>query len=305
MGKYEIVSTNSDGITLKKRVSVITDFVKNWFDDEPNVPAEEDDAESIFDKLATYWDNVKEKNPLRIPFSLGTGDIEEIQDEINRLTKKAKSKEQFFQEEKDFLKALYSWIAWGGLLKWYPEASKLLRHYLNGNGQRLQINEKVYKTSVIVKYAVGEIKKIICRDVNFNGTIRNNGEIPSVGTLQDLKRGGHEQNTKGTIRNGGYLLAEQENSRLKNADNQFPLESTSVIKSLNPVKIKTRWYIESIWDYDSFETQKKAKKNLVTELPLPHGKKLKLPDGLSHYLTQIGLAQKYFYFAEWTEEWGC
>jgi len=45
----------------------------------------------------------------------------------------------------------------------------------------------------------------------------------------------------------------------------------------------------------------KRNKNLVTELALPKGSKLKIPDGLSEYLTQIDLAKAFAYFSEWQE----
>jgi hypothetical protein len=71
----------------------------------------------------------------------------------------------------------------------------------------------------------------------------------------------------------------------------------------NCCPIRTIWRIESRWDYDSFEKQKSQNKNLVTNLPLPNNAVLKLPDGLSYYITNLGLAAEFDYFSEWEEVW--
>ncbi len=42
----------------------------------------------------------------------------------------------------------------------------------------------------------------------------------------------------------------------------------------------------------------------MTEIPLTQEQILKLPDGLSHYLTKIGVAKDFKYIAEWHETWG-
>jgi len=110
------------------------------------------------------------------------------------------------------------------------------------------------------------------------------------------------------VLDGGVLLAEQGNARLKNANNRFVLRSKStpvqVAKGApDPIAITTIWRVEDSWDYNSFAQQKKEGRNDVTHLPLAGGKVLKLPDGLSHYLTVEGLAKEFTHYAEWTEAW--
>lgn len=67
--------------------------------------------------------------------------------------------------------------------------------------------------------------------------------------------------------------------------------------------IETTWRVDDYWDYTSFEKQKQLGRYDVTHLPLAGDKVLKLPDGLSHYLTTLGLAKEFSYYSEWTEKW--
>lgn len=304
MGQFTVANSSEKKITLRFKQTADEKLAHNWKSIKPEIPPEQGDSTTYLNKLNGFWQSVKQKNPLWIPFSLGTGDVEEIQAEIDRLTRKARKKESFAETEKEFLKSLYGWIAWGGLAKWYPEASQLLRHYLNGNGSPLTIDSYIYRSSVIVKYAMDEIKKIIIDDIKRTGTIRNNGTIDSPGTVRDNHRNEAQQKTLGEVRNNGYLLTEQNNKRLKNADNQFPLYSKSAIIRGNSHRIQTQWSVRSVWDYDSIEKQRREDKNRVTSLDLPSGKELLLPDGLSEYLTQLGIANVFDYNAEWEESWG-
>ena len=240
-------------------------------------------------------------------YYLATGDADEIQKEVDRLTKKARNQEVFTVDEKNFLVDLYEWIATGGRWKWVAsspkdyekglwEAGELLNHYLNGEGKELEIDSSIYETSVIVKYAAAEMKKVMAGDLSKTKKIRNNGEIRSTQVLTAKNFG--DANAKGQILTGGVLLAEQSNSRLKYANNRFVLKSSS---KCDGDKVTTTWRIDDEWDYNSFAEQKKQGRNDVTHLPLRGGKVLKLPDGLSHYLTTIGIAKEFPFYAEWTE----
>ena len=242
-----------------------------------------------------------------IPAALATGHVEKIQAQIDDLTEKAKKKRAFSADDKEFLTDLYGWIAWGGGRKGLGEASKLLAHYLNGNGKSLEIDSEVYQSSVIVRYAVGEIKSAIAGDVRKAGVIRNNGNVASRDILKKKSFG--DVGTKGQILDNGILLAEQNNVRLKNANNRFGLTSISKVADnefweSDAVRIvETRWRVDDSWDFASFGQQRKEKRNDFTVLPLRGGKSLRLPDGLSHYLTQLGLAMEFEHYSEWAERW--
>lgn len=241
-------------------------------------------------------------------YYLATGDADEIQKEIDRLTKKARNQQVFTADEKNFLVDLYEWIATGGRWKWVTsptqydkglwEAGELLNHYLNGEGKELQIDSSIYENSVIVQYAAAEMKKVIAADLARTKTIRNKGEVWSTQVLTAKNFG--DANAKGQILTGGVLLAEQSNSRLKYANNRFVLKSSSTFTADS---VTTKWRVDDEWDYNSFAEQKKQRRNDVTHLPLRGGKVLKLPDGLSHYLTTAGIAKEFPFYAEWTETW--
>jgi len=307
MGKFTVTNSSEKKIALRFKQSVHEKLAHNWRSVNGDIPEENGKAENYLDDLVQFWDGVKKKNPLWVPFSLGTGDVEELQQEIDRLSRKAKKKETFTEEEKYFLVSFYGWLAWGGLaypIKWLPEASQLLRHYLHGKTNLLKIDPYIYQTSSIVKYAIAEMKNIILSDIAKSGKIRNNGSFGSPGNLHDCKRTREQQKTMGEIRDNGYLLAEQNNTRLHKADNRFPLYCTTTITNRSPSQFHTIWSVRSVWDYDSFEKQKAAGNNLVTELDLPMpGKKISIPDGLSEYLTKLGLARVFDYYAEWEEKW--
>ena len=303
MGKFDVVSHSEKKITMRFKQTADEKLVHNWKSVKPEIPPEQGDTVTYFGKLNEFWEGVKKKNPLWIPFSLGTGDIEEIQKEIDRLSRKVRNKEAFTDQEKEFLVSLYSWIAWGGLMKWYPEASQLLRHYLDVTGTSIHINHNIYSSSEIVRYAVDQFKKSIIADIQTTGTIRNGGKLASHGLLKNTPRSFADQCTKGAIVDNGYLMTEQNNKRLKNADNRFPLFAICTLLQKNPLRVKTNWKIESKWDYESYENQRKKNLNLITELPLPGGSKLLLPDGLSQYLEVLNIARNFEYSAEWIEEW--
>ena len=103
-------------------------------------------------------------------------------------------------------------------------------------------------------------------------------------------------NEKGYLVDNGILLAEQNNKRLKNADNRFGLESIS--QGDPKTKITTTWRVRSYYDFEPF-----IKAHHVTHIPLGPNLTLRLPDGLSQYMTVIGIATEFWYYAEWPEDW--
>jgi hypothetical protein len=241
MGKFTVTNSSEKKIALRFKQSVHEKLAHNWRSVKGDIPEENGKAENYLDDLVQFWDGAKKKNPLWVPFSLGMGDVEELQQEIDRLSRKAKKKETFTEEEKYFLVALYSFIAWGGMLKWYPEASKLLRHYLDKSGDRLKIGSSLYQSSEIVQYAMAEMKKLISADAKNNGKLTVRADFSSQGSLKDTPRSFSEQCKSGAIVSNGTLMAEQDNKRLKNADNRFPLRAISNLVGNSGSRIRTKW----------------------------------------------------------------
>ena len=111
-----------------------------------------------------------------------------------------------------------------------------------------------------------------------------------------LKKGVRSIDHQGYIKYpAGVLLAEQLNSRLKNADHQFHL-SVNVVGN-EKTGFNLMWSVKSIYDFEPFE------KNNITDLRLSEGFVLKLHDGLSQHLTTIGIAKVFTYSASWFERW--
>ena len=241
-----------------------------------------------------------------IPSALKNGEIDWIQARLDTLTGQAKAEEDFSASDKEFLTDLYWWLAVGGYGKGLYEASKLQRHYIEGSGRELKVSSTVYEQSTIVQYAMAEMKKVMAADLKSKGAIRNGGNLSSTDVLGKTNLG--DQARLGEIIKGGYLLAEQDNKRLKYCNNRFALKAFTEVKEgfwfWEPDRfIETRWRVDDTWDFASFPEQKKARRNDVSHIPLPNGAVLKLHDGLSAYLTEQNLAAVFPYFSEWTERW--
>jgi hypothetical protein len=238
-----------------------------------------------------------------IPLSLANGEIDWIQTRVDELTGQAESGGDFSDADKDFIGDLYWWIGAGGHAKGLKEAGKLQRHYVKGSGDTLEINSVIYETSAIVQYAMGEMKKIIETRMASEEDVSS---LSSTEVLSATNQG--DQATLGEIIKGGYLLAEQDNQRLKYANNRFALQAFTEQKEgfwfwQEDSWTETRWRVDDRWDFASFPEQKEKGRNDVTHIPLPGGSVLKLPDGLSHYLTEQDIAAEFDYWSEWTEKW--
>lgn len=222
-----------------------------------------------------------------------------LQNTIDYLSCKARLKKPFTDDEKEFMKELFEAMWWGGKYLGYREAAKLANHYVNGEGKSLRINPDVYRKSIIVSDTMTALKGYIKErsasnkpissiKTNDSGFLRSNYALP-------LKQGKRNSRRQGYIKQNGTLLAEQSNFRLKNADNRFYL-TVNTTKGSNNV-FMSRWGVKSIYDYEPFE------KNDITDLDLAKEFVLKLPDGLSHYLTTVGVAKAFKYSSSWNETW--
>lgn len=222
-----------------------------------------------------------------------------LQNTIDYLTCKGKQGKKFSNDEKEFMKELFEAMWWGGKYRGYAEAAKLANHYVNGGGKSLRITPDVYKKSIIVSDTMVALKAYIKERSANNKTIAsiktNNPDFLQSDYALPLKRGKRSPNRQGYIIHNGVLLAEQFNGRLKNTDNRFYL-NVNTTKGSNNVFV-SRWSVKSIYDYEPFE------KSDITDLDLTMEFVLKLPDGLSHYLTTIGVAKAFKYSASWNETW--
>jgi len=224
-----------------------------------------------------------------------------LQDTIDYLTCKAKAGEAFTEDEKEFLVELYESFWWGGRYKGFHEAAVLANHYVNGNGATVKIDSFVYKNAVIVRDTQTAMKAYIATQLNSSTpTLSLKSTDPRLLQQSDfqklLRNRGRSAKTQGYLVDKGVLMAEQLNSRLKNADHRFVLKSTS--RLLSPDSVATEWRVDSKYDFEPFASAK-----YFTVLPLKTDMDLHLPDGLSHYMTKIGIAADFNYFSVWNESW--
>jgi hypothetical protein len=225
-----------------------------------------------------------------------------VQEAIYYLTCKAKVRLPFDSQERDFLKELYEAFWWGGHYNGYREAAALANHYVNGDGKALKINEEVYKSSIIVRDASAAMKEFIqlawqatrkIPPMLYSGdpAFRNSQQLRTLTSAS-----GRSQRTQGILRPEGTLQAEQDNARLQKADNRFYLKVYSAV--LRERTVVARWRVDSIYDFEPFE-----KADHFTRIPLAKDVALVLPDGLSQYMTNLGVAKVFDYYAEWHETW--
>ena len=255
-----------------------------------------------------------------------------MQNAIDYLTCKAKAQMPFTEEEKRFLVELYEAFWWGGKgtniletlgfnFQGMPEAAELANHYMHGNGKTLAVNPGLYKSSVIVRDTMAAMKEFIRESINKGVPVPvlNSGDpkfMQSTHFTKVSKHAGHRsQETQGHVLSGGVLQAEQKNLRLHYANNRFhlqafsqafmafsrPLFSTS---STRTARMLTRWRVDDTWNYAPLGSDDDNAKH-ITKIPIGHKRehKLFLPDGLSHYMTVLGIAKEFNYWAEWYEYW--
>ncbi len=248
----------------------------------------------------------EETGLLDIPMSLATGDIEWIQERVDALADRVQSGEEIAGPDREFLEDLYWWVGAGGYGVGMPEAAKLQTHYMSGDGEALEIDSGLYEGSVIVQYAMAEMKRVMEADLREGGAVRNGGVLSSTEVLGRTNFG--DADRMGEIKAGGYLMAEQDNDRLKYANNRFALEATVQQRQgwlpwQADEYLEIEWRVNDRWDFNSYKEQQSKGRNDWTEIPLPAGPKLILPDGLSAWLVEAELAVAFDYHSSWTEQW--
>jgi hypothetical protein len=229
-----------------------------------------------------------------------------MQKAIDYLACKAKNKQAFENKDKEFLKEVFEAFWWGGKYKGWKEAATLAKHYVHGKGELLSISPEVYTASIVVKDTITLMKRYIVELIASKKPYQHlsSGDIGfhSKPYFSNLRL--HKRNTKtlGYVDSSGLLYAEQENERLQKSDNRFYLECIN--SKMGDKKVFTRWFVENTYDFKSFEYQAAKNKNFVTDIPLKRPDfVLKLPDGLSYYMTKLGIAREFPYRSEWSEIW--
>jgi hypothetical protein len=231
---------------------------------------------------------------------LGAKDaLQRMQAAVDYLTWKAKSGSAFKAEERTFLVELFECFAWGGRGMGYFEAAKLAQHYVHGDGQLLQLDESLYSSSVIVM----DVQRVMKREVA-DLLRRSKGAVAALSSADSrllrrrdflaLQAKSRNLKSQGRVLHGGWLFTEQDNQRLQKANNRFQLTSLS---QPNDAMISTTWRVDDEYVFEPFS------KGFFTEINLGPKMTLKMPDGLSQYMTKLGIAKEFKHFAEWKEIW--
>jgi len=225
--------------------------------------------------------------------------LQTLQSALDYLTCKAKAKMSFTNNEKEFLKELYEAFWWGGHYKGYREAAQLANHYVNGEGQTLRIMSKVYEESRIVQATMSAMKKYIkereTKNLSIASISSSHANFLTKRYVVPLRNMNFR--IEGKLKPNGVLEAAQggEHLRLKKADSHFFLDSSTV--RMPNGDMQTTWRVKSVYDFEPFE-----KHNYYSKIPLGKSE-LILYDGLSEYMTQIGVAKAFTHYSIWKEIW--
>ncbi len=226
-----------------------------------------------------------------------------MQATINYLSCKAQINMPFSQIEKTFLIELYESFWWGGHAKGMPEAARLANHYVNGNGVTVKMDSRPYEKSVVVqdtmKAMKAYIKDLAKRNEYFFSLKTDNPKFRRSQYFKPLMLINDSRNimTEGYVESSGRMYTEQNNFRLRYADNRFYL----IANTSEPIKnnFHTRWSVKNRYDFEPF-----SKDNKISKFSLNEGKTLHLPDGLSEYMDSgLGIAKPFIYSATWSEKW--
>lgn len=225
--------------------------------------------------------------------------LERLQLAVDALTRKAKAGSRFTPEEKTFLVELFECFSLGGWAMGYSEAAALADHYVHGDGVVLQLDAAVYAGSAVVRDTQAAMKKHIQEQlIGSKGSVLTlhsaDGVLLKRKEFMALMDKSRNLETQGRMLVGGWLLTEQGNQRLQKANNRFQLGSTSQVSDKN---ISTTWRVDDDYVFEPFA------KGYYTDLHLRDKMVLRMPDGLSEYMTRIGIAKAFKHYAEWTELW--
>jgi subtilisin family serine protease len=222
-----------------------------------------------------------------------------LQNHVDDVTKRAKRQPNattrkgsvLTGEDIVFLDFLYTTISQAGRAV-APEAAQLMRRYLDVDGVGIEVvNSGIYERSGAVQAETARHKAEILTAVR-------RGKLPSDGkTHYDIfanaRRTESCEHAQNIPRPPRQRMVTADDERLKKANNRFWIQSYST-RSDNT--ISTMYVVTDCYEFEPFH------KGLYTELQLL-GQKLRLEDGLSEYLTRIGLAKVFTYESAWTETW--
>lgn len=221
-----------------------------------------------------------------------------MQSTIDAAEKKVRNGENLTEKEIKKVKSVYKKVVLAGKIVGYTEASELLSTYISpkkaskySEENPLIIDSDVYSSSAIVQYAIQEMTAYICN--NYDYTNGGEQEYSGADILSPTRRNSY---TEGNVLKNGYLIAEQNNLRLKSTDHRFNLQATAILD--NSGNLNIMWNVTSLYDFDPYTRNSAIDSTRVTKLSY-EGLSLTIEDGLSSYLDKIGAAQNFYSEAKW------
>jgi hypothetical protein len=209
---------------------------------------------------------------------LASGDFKAIQDRVDALEQKAIKKEEFTADDKAFLSDLYSSLVFGGRVLGHREAADMLARYLEATGEPLRIDQGVYLENRKVQAAVAKLKARMAADLAA-GRPRESYASPPI------------------------TFSVKENPRLFYFSNVFVLRASPAAPEGGRRRVLFRVELEARFiSYDEEKTR--FGRYAVHRTPFntnARGETFTIDDGLSQYLTVLGLAKEFVYFSEWTD----
>lgn len=210
---------------------------------------------------------------------IASGDFKEIQARVDILEKKAIDKKQFTNDDKAFLKDLYSSLAFGGRMIGHREAADMLDRYLAATGESLWFGSEAYEANPKVKAAMEKPKSRIRADYS-RGALREKYATERI------------------------FVSVSEDARLFYFSDVFFLQARPEKTADNRLRIIFR--VDLTAHFISYD-EEKARYGGCGRVCTPFAKNGKgetfaIDDGLSQYLTVLGLAKEFGYYSEWTRE---
>ena len=222
---------------------------------------------------------------MKMAFSIATGvGISEMQARVNELEEKAIARADFTEEDKEFLRDLYTCMAKGGKLTLILlQTGQMMDHYLSCSGESLKTASRIFAWSPNVTDQMDKLRNRM---------------------LKDLQSG---VEPKKRYASGVFYMP-----HWRSPDSIFGLYHGRVFLKIlekDVDEITLGWRAEVPWIWPSYESlfrkhnEYHAECFAIPNLRMLAGKKyaLYIDNGLGEYLTQIGLAKSFLVFAEWEE----
>src|ERR1051326_57262 len=191
------------------------------------------------------------------------------QEKVDDLARKAEERKPFTSIEKEEATALYWAFVEGGWIKGYHEASILLTHYLRKDTvSPVLIDFDMYESEPKVQFEMQKVRIADCDVIRKGAT--------------------------NMIRTSASITARKMNY----ADNRFTLKS--ITRRLDAQHCETTWEVRSYYRFEDFKGADSKKSHFHA-----YDQTLIVPDGLSRYLVDQGIAKEFPYYSVKRESWLC